>query len=274
MTSPTTAHTGESSLPGFLFLAYACACLALALYLSHAPLRPHPAPVALPPKAADLPDFTRIRDIHAKKTAFFDYLRPVVEAQNRRMRETRAHLLDLQAQLTRGEALNDDQLYDLQQLARRFHLEPAAPEQMLAYLLVRADELPSAMVLTQAAMESAWGTSRFARKANNLFGQWCFTSGCGLVPRRRPDGTFHEVKIFANVEDAIESYFLNINTHAAYRKLRGLRAQARLEGRSLRAMELVAGLEKYSVRGLRYIEELREMIRDNHLEEGATVGAL
>lgn len=52
-------------------------------------------------------------------------------------------------------------------------------------MLLRVDVLPKALVLTQAANESAWGTSRFAVQANNYFGQWCYRTGCGLVPRER-----------------------------------------------------------------------------------------
>ena len=40
----------------------------------------------------------------------------------------------------------------------------------------------------QAANESAWGTSRFARIGLNFFGQWCYSKGCGMVPKRRNTG--------------------------------------------------------------------------------------
>ncbi|MDZ7825939.1 MAG: glucosaminidase domain-containing protein [Gammaproteobacteria bacterium] len=54
-----------------------------------------------------------------------------------------------------------------------------APREIEQDRLRRADEIPPSLVLAQAAAESAWGTSRFARMANNLFGQPRFTEGCG-----------------------------------------------------------------------------------------------
>ena len=130
----------------------------------------------------------------------------------------------------------------------------------------RMDIVPASMVLSQAAMESGWGTSRFARQANNMFGQWCFTRGCGVVPGQRDTSAKHEVAKYDRVDLAVESYYRNINTQPSYKELRGIRQQARHDGKLPTGHELVAGLGKYSARGDDYIEELRSMIRSNELE--------
>ena len=44
------------------------------------------------------------------------------------------------------------------------------------------DEIPASLAIAQAAKETGWGTSRFARKGNALFGQWTW-SGEGLKPK-------------------------------------------------------------------------------------------
>ena len=41
----------------------------------------------------------------------------------------------------------------------------------LRELLRRVDVIPPSLVLAQGAIESGWGTSRFARQGNNLYGQ-------------------------------------------------------------------------------------------------------
>ncbi|MFM9673737.1 glucosaminidase domain-containing protein, partial [Streptomyces galilaeus] len=81
--------------------------------------------------------------------------------------------------------------------------------------LRRVDIIPKELALMQAANESAWGTSRFARIGLNFFGQWCYSQGCGMIPNRRNSGAAHEVAAFKSVRDAVSSYFKNINTHAA-----------------------------------------------------------
>ena len=38
--------------------------------------------------------------------------------------------------------------------------------------LEKIDVIPVSLVLAQSAVESAWGSSRFAREGNNIFGEW------------------------------------------------------------------------------------------------------
>ena len=126
--------------------------------------------------------------------------------------------------------------------------------------------IPNSLALVQAANESAWGTSRFARDANNYFGQWCFTRGCGLIPANRIEGAHHEVQRFSSPKESVASYLNNLNTHNAYAQLRSIRSNAVKNGEPITGYLLAAGLGKYSERGEAYIEEIRTMIRVNHLE--------
>jgi len=86
------------------------------------------------------------------------------------------------------------------------------------------------MFLAQAANESSWGTSRFAKEANNLFGQWCYTPGCGIVPAQREENEANEVRKFATINDTVRSYVRNINSYYAYKDLRVIREEIRSAG--------------------------------------------
>ncbi|WP_325205997.1 glucosaminidase domain-containing protein, partial [Vibrio sp. 03_296] len=98
--------------------------------------------------------------------------------ENQRVLEERSFLESLDmANLSKKQSARLDKLasrYDV-----TLSIEEAS-EDSINELLVRANVLPEALVMIQAANESAWGTSRFARQANNLFGQWCYTPGCGV----------------------------------------------------------------------------------------------
>jgi Bax protein len=133
--------------------------------------------------------------------------------------------------------------------------------------MLRVDVLPPSLVLAQAANESAWGTSRFALEGNSLFGQWCYVEGCGIVPRRRARGATHEVKSFDSVAGTVRAYFNNINTNQSYEYLRELRADMREEDQPIDSMVLAFGLEPYSQRGDRYVDEVQNIIMQNDLHE-------
>lgn len=152
----------------------------------------------------------------------------------------------------------------LAQMYKQYKLERATLNKSdLAKLLKRVDGLPEALVLMQAANESAWGTSRFAKQGKNYFGQWCYRRGCGLVPLQRTEGMNHEVAKFEDIGDSVRSYFRNINTNSAYKTLREIRAQLRADNLGLKSELLAPGLVSYSERGFDYVEDLLAMIRVN-----------
>ena len=143
--------------------------------------------------------------------------------------------------------------------------EPGSDDQF-ALLRKRLDVVPPSLILARAANESAWGTSRFATKGNNLFGQWCFSKGCGLVPRGRAEGASHEVAKFSSPYRSVRAYIQNLNRHPTYQLLRDVRLEDRRENAPLSGLELAEGLRGYSERGEEYIEEIRAMIHYNNLE--------
>lgn len=211
-----------------------------------------------------LPDFNQHTDVKAKKQAFFDYLQPIVAANNQRILDDRARLSELTD--TSDEALSRADRRFLDGLVDRYEVDTEArPEDQRAELMVRLDIVPMSLALTQAAMESAWGTSRFAREGNNLFGQWCYQAGCGIVPKRRGEGQVHEVASFDDVDAAVASYLRNINSHRAYADLRAARADLRAANQPVTGNAMANHLLRYSERGLDYVEEIQSMIRVNKL---------
>lgn len=214
-----------------------------------------------------VPDFKKINHIPDRKQSFFNYLMPAIEYQNQLIRERRQILKGIALKIELNLALSNAQEDYMVTMRDRYRVPPENDRnQAVELLLRRVDTLPVSMVLAQAAMESAWGTSRFAREANNLFGQWCYSKGCGLIPKQRSSKDVHEVQKFRSVDRAIGAYFLNINSHPAYQKIREVREELRTKGVDLSGYEMVAGLERYSAKGQAYIDELRSLIRTNKLE--------
>ena len=202
--------------------------------------------------------------VDAKKRVFLQSLLPLVLAENRRVAAERQFLQQALADWPLPEG---ERRARLERLAARYQVEgdlSGAPARQR--LLRRVDQVPPALALAQAANETGWGTSRFAREANNLFGQWTYEASQGLVPRDRAEGKTHYVRRFPDLQASVRGYLHNLNTHPAYQGLRERRAQLRDRRRPLDAVELAAGLEAYSERGMEYVEDIRAMIRHNDLQ--------
>jgi len=136
----------------------------------------------------------------------------------------------------------------------------------MAELLHRVDAIPPSLALAQSASESGWGTSRFAEEGNALFGQW--STGKGIVPAQQRSATHgdHRVAAFESTGMSVWSYALNLNTHAGYKEFRARRADVRRQGRTVRGTDVVDTMVHYSERGQAYVNELKTLMRQNHLE--------
>ena len=219
----------------------------------------------LVPTPNRLPDFTVYSQADARKQAFFEYLAPLVRAENDRIREQRERLLALADNLGEEGQLGWFERNWVQGLAEQYEVEwPAQqPEAAVTTLLRRVDTVPVSLALVQAAAESGWGRSRYAVQGNNLFGHWCFEAGCGIVPSRRAPGDIHEVARFSSVNESVARYINNLNTHPSYRPFRVSRARARAADRNPTAVGLADGLVMYSERRQEYVREVKQMIRVN-----------
>ncbi|WP_153447128.1 glucosaminidase domain-containing protein [Vibrio algicola] len=209
-------------------------------------------------------------DIDKKKRKFYNRLRPGFEKENQRVSKERKQILAMEASLTTND-VSSSQQKTARKLADMYNVELPADginQQWVDDMLLRVNILPEALVLTQAANESAWGTSRFAKKANNFFGQWCYSEGCGVVPLHRVEGATHEVAKFDNAQASIHAYFMNMNRNNAYRSLRDIRQKLADGNKDLASMatalKLTDGLLSYSERGQDYVNDLQGMITHNH----------
>lgn len=210
-----------------------------------------------------MPDYSDISHIPARKDVFFKTLLPLVLYENERISWQREQLETAKQLLKIDQELVGKDLQTISKITRYYGLEWPLSDKEWATLARRVEQVPVDLVLMQAANESAWGTSRFAREGNNLFGQWCFSKGCGLVPEGREAGLNHEVRKFSTVLESVQAYMRNINTHRAYRQLRGLRQNLLSAGKEVGGVDLAPGLISYSERREAYVDELIRMINSN-----------
>lgn len=216
-------------------------------------------------KYSAIPDFDAITDVGEKKQAFFDFLRPAIAHHNGIIMDERKFLLQTQQHLVDGLALSEAEEFRILKIASKYqYAMRSVTQETLDNLLIRVDIIPENLVLIQAANETGWGSSRFAKEGLNFFGQWCFKKGCGLVPQSRSEGMSHEVAVFNSVDESVGSYMRNLNSNAAYSLLRAIRADLRAENQPIRADKLVYGLTNYSERQEAYIDELLEMLDHNN----------
>ena len=121
---------------------------------------------------------------------------------------------------------------------------------------------PISIALAQAAMESAWGTSRFYLEAKNIFGVWSFNKHEPRIAagETRGKNTIY-VRKYSNYEDSVRGYYLTLGRSHAFNSFRELKMK------SDDPYLLVEKLNKYSERGAEYGKELKDMISYNNFTQ-------
>lgn len=214
-------------------------------------------------------DLHLIHSIQDRKELFFKTILPMAMLANEEVSEQRNTLKALLLEYDQNGDISAAQQKWLNTLLKQYRVKknPLLNPGSRALLFNRIDTLPESLILAQAANESGWGTSRFVRQANNIFGEWTFTPGTGLVPEGRPEGETYEVRRFSNLYQSVRSYLRNINTHRAYTLLRNTRQKKRQDNQVATGIELSHGLKFYSTRREEYSREIASMIKSNRLEQ-------
>ena len=212
-------------------------------------------------------DLSDIDSTDLRKAVFIKSMLPPILRVNEEILDLRESLKSLARDLDAGRALGADDLKLIDETAALYDVKATIPAAArLKELLRRVDIVPPSLALTQAALESGWGTSRFAQEGNALFGQKAFNDTVdSLLARHKKPEDAHRYRSYDSLMSAVRSYVHNLNSHPAYGEFRAQRAELRKKAAEgpLDGDNLARTLLRYSERGLSYTADIRQMMRSN-----------
>ena len=202
------------------------------------------------------------------KKEFVKTLLPLISYENNRILLERLKLKSIKDFLINFNSLPKSEIIFLEKIAKRYKLKTKSVHKLdiVNDLLDLVDIIPNSIVLAQAANESGWGTSRFAKEYNALFGEYTYDFYSGVVPLLREEGEKHLVKAFESVDKSVQSYFYNLNTHYAYKDFREVRKVMRENNNFSNIKLLVKELDTYAV-DENYINIINLIININKLNK-------
>lgn len=221
---------------------------------------------------SNFPQDIRKLDVETKKRAFLHTLLPLALIALNEVEREREALLEILAKLDPEE---DNLIFDDEdsswpetlsetEISLLSHLSAKYRTNSKQTLLNKVNTLPVSLILAQGALESSWGSSRFAVQGNNLFGLWTWGNK-GIQPARREEGATHKVAVYPTLLESVRAYLLNLNRLPAYAMLRKLRRK------TPDPTALAEGLLYYSERREGYIEDVKQIIRINNLRKFDTI---
>ena len=203
-------------------------------------------------------EITKIEDVKKRKNLFIQIILPLIIAENNNIKLDRNKLFSILNKSKNSEA-------EQNWLNSKFK-QYGVMNNDLPTLKIRMDQIPTSMIIAQAAKETGWGTSRFAQEGNALFGQWTW-SGKGIKPANADKDTTHKVRKFNVLQASVKAYQRNLNTHSSYRDFRSARAESRDNREKLDSMILTEHLDSYAETGKEYVKILQQIIRQNNLTD-------
>jgi len=115
-------------------------------------------------------------------------------------------------------------------------------QKCIAYInleLKKDEQIPTALIIAQSIVESNFGTSRFAKEGNALFGVRVWSKN-GMLPAKQDESINWRVKTFKTKCQSVKSYILTLNHNHHYTEFRQMRQ------RTKDPMKLADALDNFS----------------------------
>ena len=193
------------------------------------------------------------------KKDFVKTLLPLISYENQNILLERSKLENIKIFLDDNNTLSKADLEFLYNISKKYRIKTNDKHKydLVNELLDRVDVIPNSIVLAQAANESGWGTSRFAREFNAIFGEYTYDFSNGVVPLLREEG-----ESFDSVNKSVQSYFNNLNSHYAYKDFREVRKIMREKNNFSNLKLLIEELDSYAA-DINYIKIINSIIDAN-----------
>ena len=220
------------------------------------------------PILSSLPsDFDQLQDVKLKKKLFYLITLPIIHESNRLILEDREMVINIEKKFLRAD-LNENEVNETVRLAIKYKLDYSTIDlKLFRDLKQRINIIPVSLALAQAIVESGWGQSRFALEGNALYGQWTTNEQKGIIPEDRDEDKTHAVRKFENLQQSVQAYMHNINTHRAYYSFRVVRRIAERVQYTDPISAKVKFLAAYAEIGQEYVDKLELIIESNKLRE-------
>ena len=220
------------------------------------------------PILSSLPsDFDQLQDVKLKKKLFYLITLPILHESNRLILEDREMIINIEKKFLR-KTLNENEVNETVRLAVKYKLDYSTIDlKLFRDLKQRINIIPVSLALAQAIVESGWGQSRFALEGNALYGQWTTNEQKGIIPEDRDEDKTHAVRKFENLQQSVQAYMHNINTHRAYYSFRVVRRIAERVQYTDPISAKVKFLAAYAEIGQEYVDKLELIIESNKLRE-------
>ena len=201
--------------------------------------------------------YDKITDEKLRNALFIKILAPLTLKLNEELLNERSEVAKIEARFKEKGALSKQDVALLEEKAEKYDVFTRLKGQerysyILSELLIRIDRVPPSIMITAAAIETNWGTSRVVREANSLYKTLVWHTKEGLKPIGENEDDSYRIKIYPNIYAAMQEFALKINSHPVFATMRNFRRERRERTNNISGMFLApytygsSGLKNYA----------------------------
>ena len=194
----------------------------------------------------------RTLPLKKRKEAFVQLLLPTIRVVHEEIKNEH-NIID---QLKIKPSLSEKEKNYSSELFKKYKVKFGNWEELKSKMII----YPTSLILSQGAIESAWGTSRFFREANNIFGIWSTNPNEPRLAARlaRSNGFVPHLKKYNTLKESVSDLIFTLSTKDVYKKVRELFQKGKSPS------EITDGLTKYSEEGQKYIRKVKTTLKANN----------
>lgn len=207
-------------------------------------------------------DFNKNMPITERKILFIKIILPQILRVNEKILTDREKIKDFYEKINTKKRINKKEIEWIKKVSYFYNCIPCSEKKLLEHV----DIVIPSIAISQAAVESGWGMSRFSINGNAIFGLRTFnTKKRGMYPSGAENKNF-KVATYETLLDSIWAYSINLNSHSSYNTFRKVRAKIRSNKIEYDLGNLVNHLENYSEKGKEYTDLVLKLIISNNMK--------
>jgi Bax protein len=123
----------------------------------------------------------------------------------------------------------------------------------------KEQQIPTVLIIAQAIVESDYGTSRFAREGNNLFGIRIWSQN-GMLPLKQDPSIKWRVKTYKSKCNSVKDYINILNNNHHYLEFRNVRQRTKDPIKLAETLENYSTSQTYRTEIVRMINKIKDKI--------------
>lgn len=177
-------------------------------------------------------DYNSLTDETERNALFIKILAPLALKLNQDLLEERAVISAIAERFRQNPNLSAADIEILEAKAAKYDIFSRLKNNerrryLISELLNRIDRIPPSIMITAAALETNWGTSRIVKEGNSLYKMLVWHTDKGLKPVGETTDDSYRIKIYPDIYASMHDFALKVNSHPSFTALRNFRREQR-----------------------------------------------